>query len=88
MCLCGKLLLEVSEESSLDPVALGNIMYIYYGSLICFVCFFHFLFFETGFLLCNSSGWPGAHFVDQAGLELTEISLLGLIKGVRHHCKQ
>ena len=32
------------------------------------------LFIET-VALCNSPKCPGTHFVDQAGLELTEISL-------------
>jgi hypothetical protein len=36
--------------------------------LFCFG-FFGFWFFETGFFL-YSSGCPGTHFVDQAGLEL------------------
>jgi hypothetical protein len=33
-----------------------------------FVCLLVFCFFETGFLC--SPGYPGTHFVDQAGLEL------------------
>jgi hypothetical protein len=37
-----------------------------------------------------SPGYPGTQFVDQAGLELTEIHLPLLpkcwIKGVHHHC--
>jgi hypothetical protein len=36
-------------------------------NVFCFV-----LFFETGFSL-YSSGYPGTHFVDQAGLELINL---------------
>ena len=49
------------------------------------------LCFETGFLcvLCNSSGCPETHFVDQNDLKLREIHLPLLlsseVKGVRHH---
>ena len=32
--------------------------------------------FQDRVSLCNSSGCPGTHSVDQAGLQLTEINLL------------
>ena len=36
---------------------------------------FYFCFFETGFLCVALEPCPGTHFVDQAGLKLTEIDL-------------
>ena len=38
-----------------------------------FVCLL--FFFKTGFLCVTAVGFPGTCFVDQAGLELTEIRL-------------
>jgi hypothetical protein len=43
-----------------------------------------FFFSETGFL-CVALAVLGTHFVDQAGLELTNPSASAGIKGVRHH---
>jgi hypothetical protein len=52
-------------------------------------CFFFLVFFEILVSLC-SPGCPGTHFIDQAGLKLTQKSAcLSLpsagIKGVCHH---
>jgi hypothetical protein len=43
--------------------------YIHKIKINLFVCLFVFCFFETGVSLC-SSGYPGTHSVDQAGLQL------------------
>jgi hypothetical protein len=43
--------------------------------LLLFVCLFVFVFvfFETGFLCVALAVCPGTHFVDQAGLELSNL---------------
>jgi hypothetical protein len=53
---------------------------------LCFVCLFFLVFQDRVFLY--SPGCPGAHFVDQAGLELRNppASASG-IKGVCHHAQ-
>ena len=61
--------------------------------IFCFVLFCFVLFFvgwwQDRISLCNCSGCPGTHFVDLAGLKLTDIHWLRLpsaeIKGVYHH---
>jgi hypothetical protein len=57
--------------------------------MVDFFFFFFFLVFRDRLSLC-SSGCPGTHSVDQAGLELrnppaSASRVLGF-KGVRHHC--
>jgi hypothetical protein len=44
--------------------------YYYYLFIIIIIIFFFFWFFKTGFVSLCSSGCPGTHSVDQAGLEL------------------
>jgi hypothetical protein len=49
--------------------------------------FFKLFFFRDRVSLC-SSGCPGTHSVDQAGLELRNLpaSASRVIKGMHHHC--
>jgi hypothetical protein len=57
---------------------------------LCSRCLFACLLFQDRVSLCNGPGCPGTHFVDQAGLELTEIhqnsASHAVIKGMCHHC--
>jgi hypothetical protein len=48
-------------------------------------CFALFCFFFQDRVSLYSPGWPGTHFVDQAGFELRNPS--AGIKGVRHHAQ-
>ena len=73
----------------------GRILFIYFYFncqrkallLFCFVCLFYFVclfIFQDRVFLC-SSGCPGTHFVDQAGLELTETN--AGTKGMCHYAQ-
>ena len=52
---------------------MSGIIFNYFSTVLFETGFSFFGLFETGFPF--SPSWPGAHYVDQAGLELTEICL-------------
>jgi hypothetical protein len=59
-----------------------KLVYFFVCLVFCFV-----LFFQDRVSLC-SPGCPGAHFVDQAGLELRNPPASAGIKGVCHHTRR